>query len=180
MLKHATRLRVISIVLGLAFVVISASIAVAGDFWVNVEAAHSSRSGLSSQTVLVVRPGGCHEPENAVITATAEGLVNGQRKSLPLELTAISPGVYEINRQWPSEGAWVVAISAEYRGLPRAALVRLGPGGNIPATLAVSQDGHAQNSVQSFRRRLAGDDIDSALQALASERNDRLGRRAAR
>ena len=180
MLKHITRVRVGSIVLGLAVVVIGAGQAVAGDFWVSVEASHSSRPGLAGQAVLVVRPAGCHEPENATITATAEGLVNGQRKSLPLKLSAISPGVYEISRQWPSQGAWIVAVNAEYRGLPRAAIVRLGSGGNIPATLASSQDESARDSVQSFRRKLAGDDIDSALQALASGRNEHLGAQAAK
>jgi hypothetical protein len=157
--------------------IIGATHAVAGDFWVDVESAHSSRPGTAGQNVLVVRPAGCHEPENAAISATAEGLVKGQRKSVPLKLTAISPGVYEINRQWPSDGVWVIAINAEYRGLPRAALVRLGSGGSIPATLA-SQDGSARDLVQSFRRKLAGDDIESSLQALASRPGEHLRARS--
>ena len=178
MVKHITRLRVNSIVLGFAVVVIGAGQAIAGDFWVNVEVTHSSLPGLAGQVVLVVRPAGCHEPENATITATAEGLVNGQRKTLPLKLTAISPGVYEISRQWPSQGAWIIAVNAEYRGLPRAAIVRLGAGGNIPTALASSQDGSAKDSVQSFRRKLAGNDLDSALEALAGGRDEHLGRAA--
>src|SRR5215831_17568215 len=178
MLKHITGMRVSSILFGVAFVAISAGSAAGGDFWVTVEAGHSSRPGMSGQAVLVVRPEGCHEPQNATITATAEGFVNGQRKSLPLKLTAISPGVYEIAREWPAQGTWIIAVNGEYRGVPRAAIVRLGPGGNIPAKLAQSQDGSARDSVQSFRRKLAGEDIASALHAMAGGRDEHLGARA--
>jgi hypothetical protein len=177
MLKHVTRLRVSSIALGLSIVIVGATHAVAGDFWVNVEAVRSSRPGTADQNVLVVRPAGCHEPENAAISATAEGFVKGQRKSVPLKLTSISPGVYQISRQWPSEGIWVIAINAEYRGLSRAALVRLGSGGNVPAILA-SQDGSGRSSLQSFRRKLTGEDIDSALQALGAGPGEHLATRS--
>ena len=176
MVKNTTRFRVSMIALGLAVIIIGASHAAAGDFWVTVESGHSSRPGLGGQAVLVVRPSGCHEPENATLTATAEGIVNGQRKSMPLKLTTISAGVYEITRQWPSQGTWIIAVNAEYRGAPRAAIVRLGPGGEIPANLVASQDRSAKPSVQSFRRKVASEDIDSALQAFAA--GEHLGARA--
>jgi hypothetical protein len=179
MFNSIARLRVSSISLAVVVLVISAGVAMAGDFWVGVESAHSLRPGMSGQTVLVVRPSGCHEPQDATITATAEGIVNGQRRSLPLKLVAISQGVYEIAREWPAQGAWVVAVNAEYRGLPRAAIIRLGPGGSIPAKLGPSQDGGISD-VQAFRRKLAGDDIDSALQAIAGMRNEHPGTRATR
>ena len=178
MLKHIVRLQVSSIILGIA-VVISAGTAMAGGFWVTVETARSSRPGMGGQTVLVVRPDGCHEPQSAAISATAEGLVNGQRRSLPLKLVAISPGVYEIAREWPAQGTWVVAVNAVYRGLSRAAITRLGPGGAIPARLAMSQDGTI-GDVQAFNRKLTGDDIDSALQAIAGTHREHLGARATR
>jgi len=180
MVKNTSRLRISSIALALVVIAGGAARAIAGDFWVNVEAGHSSRPEAKGQSVLVVQPAGCHEPENAVITATAEGLVHGQRRSLPLKLTSISRGVYEISREWPSEGAWVVAINAEYRGLPRAAIVKLGPGGNIPDQLAISKDGSGLASVQSFRRKVASDDIDSALRAMVGKRDERVGTRAAK
>ena len=179
MLKHIVRLRVSLIILGIAVVVIGAGTAMAGGFWVTVESAHSSRPGMGSQTVLVVRPAGCHEPQDATLTATAEGIVNGQRRSLPLKLVAISPGVYEIAREWPAQGTWVVAVNAEYRGLARAAITRLGLGGAIPAKLAMSQDGTI-GEVQPFNRKLTAGDIDSALQAIAGTHREHLGARATR
>jgi len=172
-------LKLSSIILGIAVVVISAGTSMAGGFWVTVESAHSSRPGMSGQTVLVVRPDGCHEPQSAAITATAEGIVNGQRRSLPLKLVAISPGVYEIAREWPAQGTWVVAVNAEYRGLSRAAITRLGAGGAIPAKLASSTDGTIAD-VQPFNRKLTAGDIDSALQAIAGMRNEHPGTRASR
>ena len=176
MMKDIARLRVRLVTLGMAVVVIGAGAAMAGGFWVTVESAHSSRPGMHGQAVLVVRPAGCHEPQEATVTATAEGIVNGQRKSLPLKLAAISPGVYEIAQEWPSQGVWVVSVNAEYRGLPRAAIVRLGPGGSIPAKLASSQDGSTAD-VQSFSRKLTADDIESAI---AGMRNEHPGTRAGR
>jgi hypothetical protein len=177
MFNGIARLRVSSICVAVGVLVISAGVALAGDFWISVESSHSSRPGMSGQAVLVVRPSGCHEPQDATITATAEGIVNGQRRSVPLRLVAISPGVYEIAREWPSQGSWVVAVNAEYRGLPRAAIIRLGPGGSIPAKLGPSQDGGISD-VQVFRRKLAGDDLDSALRAIAGGHGERLGTRA--
>src|SRR5215467_6661575 len=91
----------------------------------------------------------------------------------------VRPGGYEIGREWPAQGTWVVAVNAEYRGLSRAAITRLGPGGAIPVKLASSQDG-TLGDVHPFNRKLTGDDIDSALQAMAGTHRDHLGARATR
>src|SRR4051812_33148227 len=63
-------------------------------------------------TAFIFRVNGCADMSKAKITATAEGLIDGARKSIPLSASATTPaGVYAINQQWDSQGKWVVAIT---------------------------------------------------------------------
>jgi hypothetical protein len=98
-------------------------------------------------------------PDISALSGTAEGLVGGARRSIPLELEATSrPGVFVVRKQWPSEGAWVLRITlssttaivaldrsdnvasvriptmlAEGRQIPRAVIAR-----DIDSTLSVA------------------------------------------
>ena len=62
--------------------------------------------------VVAVRAVVCGDLATVKITGTAEGLVNGTRRSLPITLTAVDPAeaVYAIAQQWPQEGAWVLHL----------------------------------------------------------------------
>ena len=67
---------------------------------------------FKNTVVLVVRPRVCDNPSSVQMTGTAEGLVNGVRQSLPLELLAVSPteGIYAVQQQWPN-GHWVLQLN---------------------------------------------------------------------
>jgi hypothetical protein len=70
-------------------------------------------------------------PEVAELTGTAEGLVGGARRSLPLEFVVTSrPGVFSVRRSWPADGAWVVRVSLQ----STTALVTLDRDGNVAST----------------------------------------------
>src|SRR4051812_3403244 len=46
------------------------------------------------------------------VSGTAEGLVNGVRRTIPLRFDTTSrPGVFALRRQWPAEGTWLVRIA---------------------------------------------------------------------
>ena len=46
------------------------------------------------------------------LTGTADGLVGGVRRSLPLEFASTTrPGVFAVHRSWPTEGTWVLRVS---------------------------------------------------------------------
>ena len=48
----------------------------------------------------------------ADLTGSAEGLVNGVRRSVPLRFDATNrPSVFALRRQWPTEGSWVLRIA---------------------------------------------------------------------
>src|ERR1700722_8127528 len=60
----------------------------------------------------VFRINGCADLSKAQVTATAEGSVNGERRSTPLRLFAGTGGVYSVGQQWGTDGKWVVGITA--------------------------------------------------------------------
>ncbi|HET7619398.1 MAG TPA: hypothetical protein VFK20_12885 [Vicinamibacterales bacterium] len=69
------------------------------------------------------------------IEGTAEGIVNGERRSIKLKFTDTArPAVYGLSRQWPSEGVWtlVIKMQRDQDGEDGAtAVVELGPDGEV-------------------------------------------------
>src|SRR5438105_10626252 len=48
------------------------------------------------------------------ISGTAEGLVDGSRRSIALRFDATGrPGVFAVRRQWPSDGKWLLRIALQ-------------------------------------------------------------------
>ena len=93
-----------SLALGFAFTTALASLANAGGTTASVE-------GPFKDASYVVRTANCGVPAAMSVTATAEGVVSGQRRSLPIKLsTTKEKGVYQFARTWPSEGQWVVRL----------------------------------------------------------------------
>lgn len=137
----------------------------AGGFQISVEPITSSTATHPRGTVLVVRTHGCRQPADASLSATAEGLVNGQRQSLPLQLTPISNGVYAIKRQWPSEGVWVLAITGTYLGHTSSALVELGDDDKAQSNRRVASGSGINLPVQIMARKLTPAEVDRALRA---------------
>ena len=60
----------------------------AGGFQLAVEAPDASKTSLKD-AALIVRTFGCFQPADANVTVTAEGVVNGRRQSLPVELRSV-------------------------------------------------------------------------------------------
>jgi hypothetical protein len=102
----------------------------AGGFFLTIGNPAANRDPMAKGALFLVRPDGCHEPAKADVRATAEGLVDGRRVSLPLKPVALStPGTYAIRREWPAGGAWVVGVTATYGVAKTAALVPIGSEG---------------------------------------------------
>jgi hypothetical protein len=93
----------------------------AGGHQVVAEAARDGRS-------LVVRTYNCGTPATLSLQGAAEGLVGGQRRTIPLEITrAAEPGVFNVTRQWPAEGQWALVFTVA-GGHAVSTLVTLEPG----------------------------------------------------
>jgi hypothetical protein len=155
-----------SLVLGslcCAILLTIASPALAGGFQISVETPVQSNDAQLKDVVLIARTFGCFQPSDAKLSATAEGFVNGSRRSLPLELRSIGSGVFAIKKQWPSEGRWVLALTGSYNRMISSVLVELGPNGNvIPGTRLEAGYPKGVNA-KSARRAWVSDDIDAAL-----------------
>src|SRR5262249_11664154 len=76
----------------LACVQMLAPSALAGGFQLSVETPSSTVNNQTKDAVLIVRTFGCHQPADAKLNATAEGLVSGGRKSVPIEMSSIGSG----------------------------------------------------------------------------------------
>ena len=112
--------------IGLAAMAIAcaAAAAIAQDFALQVGPPVAGNAPFSKRALLVVRPAGCADPARARITATAEGIVNGTRRSVPLTLSpGPSSGVHAVQPQWPNSGAWVVNLVGTCAGKTAGALV---------------------------------------------------------
>jgi len=141
--------------------------ALAGGFQLSVETPTSSSDPQLRGVVLIARTYGCHQPADAKLSASAEGFVDGKRKSLPLELRSIGSGVYAIKKQWPSEGKWVLALTGEYNTMTSSVLVELGPNGTVLPGTRLEEGSLKGVHAKGARRTWVGEDIDSALRSSA-------------
>jgi len=94
------------------------------------------------------------------LDGSAEGLVNGARKSVTLRFEPTShPNVYAVRAQWPAEGTWVLRIALAQT----TAIVTLKPDGTVGS---VKVPTYAQGSWQ-IPSPVTEHDIDAALAAAA-------------
>ncbi len=47
------------------------------------------------------------------VRGTAEGVVNGARRTVPLKIEAVGDGVYRFRRSWPQDGEWIVRLAVD-------------------------------------------------------------------
>jgi len=147
-----------------AFFVLAAVSLTAGGFYLSLEMPTNAHAQQAKDAVLLVESYGCHQPEHAVISASAEGFVKGQRETIELKLYPLSKGVYAIKRQWPAEGIWLVAVRGSYLGAHRSALLDLAPDG----TVKIEKAGVSQVKLLG---ELTAADIDTRLRILVKERS---------
>ena len=83
----------------------------AGGFWLQLGNPEASAEARQVNAVVTIKAVGCHDPAAADLTATAIGMVAGQRRSIALKLDKLSePGAYALSQQWPKEGKWVIQL----------------------------------------------------------------------
>ena len=108
------------------------------------------------------------------VTATAEGLVDGKRVSVPLQLTYLSGGRNDIeftpgrqavsgwpshamavSKSWPTTGTWLIRVVAGAGSLTHSALVAVGPDG-------------VDRAATRTQARVSDADVDAALRRAAT------------
>ena len=62
----------------------------AGGFYLQLGNPEANPEAKKANAVLVIKATGCHDPATATLTATAVGMVNGKRQTIPLQVTKLS------------------------------------------------------------------------------------------
>jgi hypothetical protein len=102
----------------------------AGGFYLQLGNPEASSEARKLGAVLTVKATGCHDPATAKLTATAIGEVNGQRRTVSLEVKNLSePGMFALVGSWPKEGKWAIELSATNGEQFTNTLVSAGPDG---------------------------------------------------
>jgi len=134
-------------------------LALADGFTFAIGSPVASQDFQAKAAAFVFRTEGCAEPA-AHVGGTAEGLVKGARRSMPLNVVPMSkPGVYAVYQSWPAEGDWVVTLKGTCATATAGAIVPIGPKGLL------------RESSKFLTRPATSTEVDAALHALSQGRH---------
>jgi hypothetical protein len=141
---------------------------VAGPPWISIEHPVNPFDRTTRGAHLLVHAYYHGTPVSYPVSGTAEGIVNGERRTITLRFETTSrAGVYALRKQWPSEGIWTLVIAVTQGNHDRAgvaqALIELAPSGAV-ASVHVPTQQHAEGA---FPRRLTAQEIETAVRAHA-------------
>ena len=158
-----------ALALALVTVVMAMAPARLGPPWISIEYPPSPYDRTTRDAFLLVHAFHHGTPMNFPVAGRAEGVVNGERRSIKLDFATTSrQGVYALRKQWPAEGNWVLAIDVTQEGNSKAgALVEIGSSGEVARVTVPTrrEDGWA------IPRAISSAEIEAALRtriALAS------------
>lgn len=145
------------------------STALAGPPWIAIEYPANPFDRASRDAFLTVRTYHHGQIVAKTVTGTAEGVVNGKRETMKLDIRAGSgPGMYVVFWQRPAAGRWVLVINSGNQGIVDAtAVVEISPTGGV-ASISVPTRSYSGGWIGP--RPVAASEIDGLLQgrALAS------------
>lgn len=102
----------------------------AGGFFLQLGNPEANPEAEKLHAVLVIKATGCHDPAGAEVTATAVGMVGGERRTIPLKVEKLAEtGAFALTQQWPKEGKWVIEIVGRNPTQFTNTLVSAGPDG---------------------------------------------------
>jgi hypothetical protein len=138
---------------------------VVGPPWVSIQYPVNPYDASTRDAFLVVHAFHHGSPMAFPVSGTAEGLVNGQRRSINLEFQKASrTGEYALKKQWPDQGTWTLLIG-----------VAQGPEDRVTAVVDLSSDGQVARINVPTRRegghtipaKVVMADVDAGLRARA-------------
>ena len=141
-----------------------------GPPWISIEYPANPHDRSNNGALLYVHVFHHAQPIAYPIEGTAEGFVNGERRSIKLKFTETArPAVYGLSRQWPTEGVWTLVIKMSRAqngeaGDGATAVVELGPDGAIASVRVPTR----QQGEWTIPVDVSMAEIDRALRARAS------------
>ena len=83
-----------------------------GPPWISIETPVNPYDAATRDAFLLVHAFHHGTPVSFPVSGTAEGLVNGKRSTVSLELKTTSrPGVYALQKQWSNDGVWTLVLA---------------------------------------------------------------------
>src|SRR3954464_10737379 len=142
------------------------SSALAGPPWISIEYPANPFDATSRGAFLTVRTYHHREFQAKTVTGSAEGVVDGKRQTMALDIRPGSqPGMYAVRWQRPAAGRWVLVINSASGGIVDAtAVVEISPTGSV-ASVPVPTRAIANGWVSP--RAVATSEIDALLQGRA-------------
>lgn len=137
--------------------------ALAGPPWISIELPANPFDATTRGAFLVVHAYHHGTPMAAPISGTAEGLVNGERKAIPLRFERTSrSGVFALRNQWGAAGRWVLVITVSQGDDDREdvaqAVVEISDGAVTRVSVPTSA-----NREGNFPRKVSRAEIEAAL-----------------
>jgi hypothetical protein len=138
--------------------------ALAGPPWISIELP-ANPYDASRGAFLLVHAYHHGTPVIDLISGTAEGIVNGERRTITLEFSSSGrDDVRALKKMWPDEGVWTLVITAtQAPGETATAVVEIGPDGQVSSVRVPSR--WVGDHVEPVS--VARADIDSSLRARA-------------
>lgn len=140
----------------------------AGPPWISIELPANPWDQTTKGAFLLVHAFHHGLPLRQPVSGTAEGMVNGQRRTVVLTTEKTSrPGVFALRNQWGNPGRWVLVLTVdrgEHPGMDVAqAVVEIAEGGAVTAVRVptkADRDG--------FPRKVTSAEIEAALRGTGS------------
>jgi hypothetical protein len=123
----------------LAVLALAATMAFMGPPWISIETPPNPFDAGSRGAYLLVHSFHHGTPVSNPISGTAEGIVDGARRTIALEFGNTSrPGVYALRKQWPDKGVWTLVVGVtqgEGEFNSAKAVVEIGGNGEVASVL---------------------------------------------
>jgi hypothetical protein len=147
---------------------ITSAVAIAGPPWIAIEYPVNPHDAGTRGALLTVRTYHHGELMSYDVTGTAEGIVDGRRQSMPLDIRRLTQvGMYAVRWQKPAQGTWVLVITSKQNGSHAAtALVTIDSQGQV-AEVSVPSD-LIENGRWRVPRKVAAAEVDAMLKTNAA------------
>ena len=151
-----------------ALTMIVSAVAIAGPPWIAIEYPVNPHDPGTRGALLTVRTYHHGELMSYDVTGTAEGIVDGRRQSMPLDIRRLTQvGMYAVRWQKPAQGTWMLVITSKQNGSFAAnALVTIDSQGQV-AQVSVPSD-PIENGRWRVPRKVAAAEVDALLKTNAA------------
>src|SRR5262245_59045515 len=145
---------------------LAAAASVFGPPWISIETPPNPFDATSRGAFLVVHTYHHGDIVASGVTGTAEGIVSGARRSIPLVFDTTSRrGTYALRKQWPTDGTWMLVINTGGRAQGVTALVDISTQGEVAGVRVPTR---RSSDGWDLPQQVSARDIDEALEARAS------------